>query len=393
MKRNIMFINLCFIAYILIITFSFTYSDAANLDYGLLNKQTVKIKAGNEIGSGVLLCQKGDQINILTARHIFDSPYDTIVVEFYQDYCNPINLSNKELKVKRSGTLDIALLQIQVNKVQSCTLKFITIGTSNTIKLGQEVNTTGHPIGGSEQEWIFLTGKINKEIGEYITHSCIITNGYSGGPLVNERGELIGINVVVEGNVGQAIPIDSILPFLRDNKISIVEEKEPEAKKSPFRSKPVSLSEESATSMIKGKGFFDEGYNKNALGFVNDFVVQNDGEVVYDRASSLMWQQLGSNEPLDFAHANAYVGQLNREGFAGYHDWRLPTLEEAMSLTEPTKMNGGFHIDPKFDTKQRSIWTSDNTPSASRAWVVNFDLGYCYYFVLSNLDTFVRAVR
>ena len=179
----------------------FTHSNAATLDFELLNKQTVKITAGNEIGSGVLLCQKGDHVNILTAKHVFDSPYESIRVEFYRDYCYPVKLSKKELQIK--------------------SLKFITIGTSNNIKLGQEVTTTGHPIGESESEWVFQQGKVNRDIGEYVTHSSRITKGYSGGPLVNEQGKLIGINVVEEGNIAQAIPIDSILPFLRQNKIPI----------------------------------------------------------------------------------------------------------------------------------------------------------------------------
>lgn len=199
----------------------FVNSNAATLDLELLNKQTVKIKAGNEIGSGVLLCQKDDQINILTAEHVFPEQYETIEVSFYRDYCNPINLSKKELKIKFSGTMDIALLQIQQKKVQSCPLKFITLGTSNTIELGQKVTATGHQIEESALDWTCQSGEVNRKVGEYITHSSRITEGYSGGPLVNERGDLIGINVVVEGNVGQAIPIDSILPFLRDHNIPI----------------------------------------------------------------------------------------------------------------------------------------------------------------------------
>lgn len=115
------------------------------------------------------------------------------------------------------------------------------------------------------------------------------------------------------------------------------------------------------------------------------------GKVVYDHASSLMWQQSGSTKEMEYKNAKAYVEALNSQNFAGYSDWRLPTLEEAMSLMKPTKNTDALYIDPLFDKQQNWIWTSD-TYSASRAWVVDFYFGYCYYGAFSYNDA-VRAVR
>ena len=87
--------------------------------------------------------------------------------------------------------------------------------------------------------------------------------------------------------------------------------------------------------------------------------------------------------------AEAYVDTLT---YAGFDDWRLPTLEEAMSLMEPKMNEHGLYIDPIFDRKQRWIWTADKH-SASRAWLVHFGTGICYYHDVAHSTNYVRAVR
>lgn len=103
-----------------------------------------------------------------------------------------------------------------------------------------------------------------------------------------------------------------------------------------------------------------------------------------------MWQQSGSPNNMTYADAEKYFDDLNEQNFAGYRDWRLPTLEEAMSLMEP-ETHGEFYLDPVFDREQSRIWTADKI-SAGSAWNVNFELGGCL-----NLDLYrsyyVRAVR
>ena len=113
-------------------------------------------------------------------------------------------------------------------------------------------------------------------------------------------------------------------------------------------------------------------------------------KVVVDHASGLMWQQSGSDNSISYVKAADYIKQLNQERFAGYSDWRLPTLEEAMSLLEPEKKNDGY-IDPVFDAKSKWIWTSDQS-RASRAWGVVFAYGYCNVVGIGNIN-YVRAVR
>ncbi len=148
--------------------------------------------------------------------------------------------------------------------------------------------------------------------------------------------------------------------------------------------------------MLKDRGFYDGDWNNSASGFLNDFQLQNDVKVVFDHASGLMWQQSGSDKEISYDDANKYVAQLNSDQFAGYIDWRMPTLEEAMSLMEPTEKSSSMYIDQVFDNTQRWIWTSDMN-DVSLAWLVNFVSGNCYTYPNDYFDFtsggYVRAVR
>ena len=103
-----------------------------------------------------------------------------------------------------------------------------------------------------------------------------------------------------------------------------------------------------------------------------------------------MWERSGPADFKTFAGAQNYIENLNRHKFAGYSDWRLPTLEEAMSLMEPAT-NRGLYIDAKFDAKQRWIWMSD-IYSAGVEWVADFDLGSCHHRRVTD-GSYVRVVR
>ena len=114
------------------------------------------------------------------------------------------------------------------------------------------------------------------------------------------------------------------------------------------------------------------------------------GKVIFDKAVKLAWQQGGSADSLNYSDAQVYVHKLNSERFAGYYDWRLPTLEEAMSLMEPEKLNS-LYINSIFDSKQNILFTSDKT-SLDKLWIVDYIQGHCD--TVSTVDhAYVRAVR
>lgn len=164
--------------------------------------------------------------------------------------------------------------------------------------------------------------------------------------------------------------------------------------KTPFRNRPeMGLLPETVQNVLKEKGLYDSRRNSSGAGVSHKYEVQNGGATVYDHASGLRWQQSGFLDAVNYEYAKDYISRLNHEQFAGYNDWRLPTLEEAMSLMEPVNKNGDSYIDPAFDPRQKMIWTSDFRRDAM-SWVVRFDSGYCdYVYNDGNVNYSVRAVR
>lgn len=116
-------------------------------------------------------------------------------------------------------------------------------------------------------------------------------------------------------------------------------------------------------------------------------------EVVLDRTTGLMWQQAASAQPMLFRHAQAWIENLNQCGYAGFQDWRIPTLAEAMTLMEQAPNESGLYLDPIFNVKQRAwMWTSERG-QGDLAWYVNFNYGYSQLNRIKSTHNTVRAVR
>lgn len=118
----------------------------------------------------------------------------------------------------------------------------------------------------------------------------------------------------------------------------------------------------------------------------------NDDKVVIDHATELMWHQSGSERYIFYKDVKKLLEKLNKEGYAGYHDWRLPALEEAVSLLEPEKKND-LYINEVFNKEQSSIWTGDHYNPVI-VWRVDFDGGSVSWGNYSHFGgNYIRPVR
>jgi serine protease Do len=100
------------------------------------------------------------------------------------------------------------------------------LGDSSTLRMGEWVCAIGNPLGYEHSVTVgvvsFLGRKLfDKSLDNYIQTDAAINFGNSGGPLINARGEVIGINAAISSrasSIGFAVPIDGardILPQLR----------------------------------------------------------------------------------------------------------------------------------------------------------------------------------
>ncbi|BFR49940.1 DUF1566 domain-containing protein [Nitratidesulfovibrio sp. HK-II] len=113
--------------------------------------------------------------------------------------------------------------------------------------------------------------------------------------------------------------------------------------------------------------------------------------VAYQPATGLLWQRGGSEWGLTLAEAREHVADLNAARFAGFDDWRLPTVDELCTLLAPPPEGDGHCVPPVLDQSPDPLWTADRK-SFTAGWFVSASMG----FVGWQDDTcrfHVRAVR
>lgn len=174
----------------------------------VVNIEAVQKKGGSKrrvLGSGLLLDQEG---YIITTEHLVADAEDATVTMLDD---------TKKYKAKIIGIdklTDIALLKIEHNKK----LKYPILGDSDATSVGEWVIAVGNPYGldgtvyfgiisAKGRDLITRAGMINK----FLQTDASIDYGSSGGPLVNLKGEVIGINSSGAGRgISFTIPINVV---------------------------------------------------------------------------------------------------------------------------------------------------------------------------------------
>jgi len=170
-------------------------------------------------GSGFFISSSGE---ILTNNHVIEDA-DSIRVRLNDE---------TEYRVEVVGAdpaTDIALL-----KIVDPDRKFsaLDLGDSAAVRVGEWVMATGNPLDMAHSVTVGVVSAKGRSLGlsaasssfeNFIQTDAAINFGNSGGPLVNLKGNVIGINTAINAagqNIGFAVPIDvarRILPQLREN--------------------------------------------------------------------------------------------------------------------------------------------------------------------------------
>ena len=169
-----------------------------------------QLSDGLSCGTGCIIDKSGV---ILTSAHVVDIGKAVVVTTN--------NGQNYDAKVlKRLGeNKDIALLKIDAKR----DFKTVKLGNSEKVKVGEKVLAIGNPFGFSGTLTQGIVSRIDYTKNRIQTDAAI-NPGSSGGPLLNTRGEIIGINQAIYNpdnnisniGIGFATPINLVKEYLKE---------------------------------------------------------------------------------------------------------------------------------------------------------------------------------
>ncbi len=167
-------------------------------------------------GSGFLLSADG---LVVTNNHVIRGAEEVTVHQGERSYRAKVTGSDR--------ATDLALLKIEGDH----SFPFLPLGDSAALRVGEWVVAIGSPLGLDDTVTVGVVSAKQRQINiseetrsfeNFIQTDAAINFGNSGGPLVNMRGEVVGINTAINWgseNIGFAVPVDTlkeILPQLRE---------------------------------------------------------------------------------------------------------------------------------------------------------------------------------
>ncbi len=184
------------------------------------------------------------------------------------------------------------------------------------------------------------------------------------------------VEVVLVEDMGTPLPRADATPFTGDVVL--------------LPSEPGIINDDELAGVLKKWNFFDSDCNPSGR-FTNAFVSTGDPQVIVDQRTSLMWQRDG----LDINSTRTMqknIEVVNKNNFAGFSDWRLPTMEEAMSLMEPEKNFKDIYLKLCFSKEQPFIFVAAQRKPGGY-WFVDFKQGRAFWSSGTIPGGFGRLVR
>ena len=156
------------------------------------------------------------------------------------------------------------------------------------------------------------------------------------------------------------------------------------------RHEPAFYTDEEMAALVRQHNYYDSQLNPG--GSAESYLVDNgDNATVTDLVNGVAWQ-LGGCDITSIKKVKSYIDELNRENFAGHNDWRLPTLEEALSLMKPEKNAKGVHLHQAFSSEQPFIFAADERRPGGY-WFVDYKQGAAFWASGTIPGGFGRACR
>ncbi|RTZ68297.1 MAG: serine protease, partial [Aquificaceae bacterium] len=168
-----------------------------------------KVKKERALGSGFIFKVDDKWVYILTNNHVV-AKAQKIVVKIGR---------LKEVTAELVGAdpkTDLAVLKIPKKEVPDADKRVAKLGDSSKVRVGDLVIAIGNPFGLENTATFGIVSALHRRIGldqyeNFIQTQAPINPGNSGGPLVNIKGEVIGINTAIIAHaqgLGFAIPIN-----------------------------------------------------------------------------------------------------------------------------------------------------------------------------------------
>src|SRR5262249_60627359 len=107
---------------------------------------------------------------------------------------------------------DMAVLKVNSDVVKGIEpLPILPVEKESTVKIGMPVGAIGSPL---NQKFLMTQGILSKVDETTVLGDFLLQAGNSGGPLMNQEGEVLGINTFGEANIAGAIRVGTLRDYL-----------------------------------------------------------------------------------------------------------------------------------------------------------------------------------